>query len=181
MTKEYKGVPEELWVRVSKKLSNDNYGSDGVEAELKVNLANVKDLNLDDTFDAVDAWLTAAVARSMEAKTAPESQVNAQQAATVAQTPPPAASNIAATPPSVAPAQISADPTYTVLKNPHIARTEDGRAKILIFNVISSGDDERKSVTKRILYAKFSKEGFTRTQLLGYSIILISVRNRKNG
>ena len=68
MTKEYKGVPEELWVRVSRKRSDDNYGSYGVEAELKINLANVKDLNMDDTFAAVDAWLTAAVAGSMTQK-----------------------------------------------------------------------------------------------------------------
>ena len=43
---------------------------------------------------------------------------------------PPSAPSVAATPPVAVSTQISADPTYVVLKNPHIARTDDNRAKI---------------------------------------------------
>ena len=107
-----KGIPTELWVRVSRKRSDDNYGSYGVEAELKINLANVQDLNLDDTFDAVDAWLTAAVAKSMKAKTAPEAPaLQPEQAATVAETSteagfgPPAVESLASEPPPPPPTE----------------------------------------------------------------------------
>ena len=132
-----KGVPEELWVRVSRKRSDANYGSYGVEAELKINLANVQDLNLDDTFDAVEAWLTAAVAKSMKAKTAPEQVATGEPVESLASEPPPPTESppptgqIPVSPSPVASvAEITTDPTHIVLKNPLIARTEDGRAKI---------------------------------------------------
>ena len=154
-----KGIPEELWVRVSRKRSDGDYGSFGVEAELKVNLANVQDLNLDDTFDAVDAWLTAAVAGSMKAKTAPEAlplktelseapppeRVAALAAGVppslASEPPPPPPTESIPQPPGESPKTLymppvtsslasEADEAYVTLKNPHIARTDDNRAKI---------------------------------------------------
>ena len=122
------GVPDELWVRVTRKRGDDNYGSYGVEAELKVNLANAEDLNLDDAFTAVDAWLTAAVAASMKAKTAelaPKTQVNVEAAATVAQTPPPAPTE--APPPPPAPPQASGPvETHEILKDCSISHQVTG-------------------------------------------------------
>ena len=125
MTKEYKGIPEELWVRVSRKRSDDNYGSYGVEAELKINLANVEDLNMDDTFAAVDAWLTAAVAESMKSKSgASEAQVP-EVAIPEDKSPPPPRTEAPPSPPEASVSDSGAE-THEVLENCTISHQVTG-------------------------------------------------------
>ena len=60
------GTPTALSVRVSRRLGDGKYGSLEVSAELTVNLG--ADAKLDDTFDAIDAWLTAKVGKSAHEK-----------------------------------------------------------------------------------------------------------------
>ena len=70
------GTPTALSVRVSRKLSDQDFGSFEVSAELAVNLA--PDADLSATFDEVDTWLTAAVAGSVREK---QANIAKQQAA----------------------------------------------------------------------------------------------------
>ena len=147
MTKEYKGFLDEaiklgadgksVQVTITNKETykiKDNYISVG--AELMFEFGLPKDGDVDAIGVALDAYTRAAVEHSIRDQKAAkgiiaiETQVNAQQAATVAETPPPAAPEIAAMPPAATSTPISADPTHIVLKNPHIARTDEGRAKI---------------------------------------------------
>lgn len=60
------GTPTSLSVRVSRRLTDGNYGSFEVSAELDVNLP--PEVNLEQAFDAADAWLTASVAKSIAEK-----------------------------------------------------------------------------------------------------------------
>ena len=62
------GTPTALSVRVSRKLNDGDYGSFEVAAELSLGLP--ADANLEEAFDAADAWLTAAVAGSVREKQA---------------------------------------------------------------------------------------------------------------
>ena len=62
------GTPTALSVRVSRKLNDGDYGSFEVAAELTLSLP--ADANLEEAFDASDAWLTAAVAGSVREKQA---------------------------------------------------------------------------------------------------------------
>ena len=63
-----KGVPVKASLTVMRKLSDQDYGSFGVNVSLEVELA--PDANLDDVFDSMDAYLTTKVGRSMKEKEA---------------------------------------------------------------------------------------------------------------
>ena len=82
-----KGIPEELWVRVTRKLGDNEFGSFGTEAELKVSLSNVPDLDLTDTFLAVHAWLSAAVGKATVAQGKETSNLRMEASATMAPEP----------------------------------------------------------------------------------------------
>jgi hypothetical protein len=60
------GIPTSLTVRISRRLTDGNYGSFEVSAELTSSLP--PEVNLDEAFDSHDAWLTAVVAKSVSEK-----------------------------------------------------------------------------------------------------------------
>ncbi|MFA5808725.1 MAG: hypothetical protein WC935_00125 [Thermoleophilia bacterium] len=72
------GTPKTLKVHVSRKLGDNEFGSYGVDAELEVSLP--PDANRDEAFDENDAWLTAAVGRSMAEKKASIQKMQAEAA-----------------------------------------------------------------------------------------------------
>ncbi len=67
------GTPTSLSMRVSRKLSDSNYGSFEVSAELEVSLA--KDVNLEDSFQSLRAWLEANVGKTIKAQKAAYDQL----------------------------------------------------------------------------------------------------------
>jgi hypothetical protein len=69
------GTPSDLTVRVSRKLTDGEYGSFEVSAELTTNLP--QGANLEEAFDGLDSWLTASVAKSVQEKRA---RIEKQQA-----------------------------------------------------------------------------------------------------
>ena len=62
----FKGVPSAISVSVSRKKSDGDYGSFEVSASIEASLA--PDANLEETFDELDTWLTAAVGTSVNEK-----------------------------------------------------------------------------------------------------------------
>jgi hypothetical protein len=102
------GTPSALSVRVSRKLSDENYGSFEVSAELEVNLPADADLEM--AFDSADSWLTAAVAVSVREKQANIAKRAHEAAAAVAAAAVPAG-NVGITPPAVANTTILPEPT----------------------------------------------------------------------
>lgn len=67
------GTPTSLSMRVSRKMSDSNYGSFEVSAELEVSLA--KGVNLEDSFQSLRAWLEANVGRTIKAQKAAYDQL----------------------------------------------------------------------------------------------------------
>lgn len=62
----FKGVPSAISVSVSRKKLDGDYGSFEVSASIEASLA--PDANLEETFDELDTWLTAAVGTSVNEK-----------------------------------------------------------------------------------------------------------------
>ena len=119
------GTPTALSVRVSRKTSDGEYGSFEGSAEVTVNLP--PEVDLEQAFDASDAWLTAAVGASMAEKRGmiakskeTHEQVVAAPSAEVVQA-------VAAAPAAQAP--VASDATYEVIevKNFAVEMTKSGK------------------------------------------------------